>query len=103
MLGEVGLNFGAGMTGGEAYVLDREDELASRLNDELVAASAPDAAALVELRLLLERHVRHTASTRAHVLLESWPTEAQRFVRIAPRSAVAEQASVVEDVSEGAA
>jgi glutamate synthase domain-containing protein 3 len=103
VLGEVGLNFGAGMTGGEAYVLDREDELASRLNDELVAASAPDAAALVELRLLLERHVRHTASTRAHVLLESWPAEAQRFVRIAPRSAVAEQASVVEDVSEGAA
>ena len=60
VLGEVGLNFGAGMTGGEAYVLDRADELASRLNDELVAACAPDAAALVELRLLLERHVRHT-------------------------------------------
>ena len=103
VLGEVGLNFGAGMTGGEAYVLDREDELASRLNDELVTAYALDAAALAELRLLLERHVHHTASTRGEVLLESWPTESQRFVRIAPRSEVVVRASLAEDVSEGAA
>jgi glutamate synthase domain-containing protein 3 len=91
------------MTGGEAYVLDREDDLASRLNDELVTAYAPDAAALTELRLLLERHVRHTASSRGEVLLEGWPTESQRFVRIAPRSEVVERASLAEDMSEGAA
>jgi glutamate synthase (ferredoxin) len=103
VLGEVGLNFGAGMTGGEAYVLDHEDVFASRLNHELVAATAPDSAALAELRELLERHARHTGSARAQELLASWAAESPHFVRVAPCSEVIERTDVVEDVSEGAA
>src|SRR6185295_19295842 len=42
VLGEVGLNLGAGMTGGEAYVHDPEGTLARGLNREFVLAQAPD-------------------------------------------------------------
>jgi glutamate synthase (ferredoxin) len=103
VLGEVGLNFGAGMTGGEAYVHDPGDTLAIGLNDELVVAQAADAETLADLRLLVERHARHAGSSRAERLLESWSAESSRFVRIAPRSELAELASDVDDVSEGAA
>ena len=65
VLGDVGLNFGAGMTGGEAYVLDRDGTLDARLGDGLVLAHDPDASQLAELRELVERHHRHTESRRA--------------------------------------
>ena len=99
VLGPVGLNFGAGMTGGEAYVYDRDGTLGTCLNDDLVRADAPDAEELAELRALLERHVRHTGSPRAFVVLDEWAAEARRFVRIAPRS----EAPAVELPAEGVA
>ncbi len=65
VLGDVGLNFGAGMTGGDAFVYDRSSSLEQFLNADLVVAQAPTEASLDELRVLLERHVRYTGSPRA--------------------------------------
>jgi glutamate synthase domain-containing protein 3 len=92
IVGEVGLNFGAGMTGGQAYVYGDAEMLALALNDELVASHAPEGQHLEEVRKLLERHHRYTGSVRAANLLETWEASAAGFVRVAPRddAAVAE-------------
>ena len=103
VLGEVGLNFGAGMTGGVAYVYDRAGMLPIALNDELVADHAPDTTLLAELRDVVERHVRYTGSARGQVLLESWGAESASFVRVVPHAQAATLRSAEDVVSEGAA
>jgi glutamate synthase domain-containing protein 3 len=77
VLGEVGLNAAAGMTGGELYVLD--PRLPLLVNAQLVVAERrfDD-----ELCALLERHLRHTASVRAARILETKPL----FWHVRPRS-----------------
>ena len=86
VLGDTGLNFGAGMSGGVAYVLDPTGKLPLRLNGELVVAerAAPD-----KLRELIERHARHTGSLRASSLLDDWPRAAKAFWCVAPRERAA--------------
>jgi glutamate synthase (ferredoxin) len=88
ILGQVGLNLGAGMTGGRAYVYGAAEDLAISLNDDLVLAHAPDAEQLEEVRGLLERHLRHTSSARAAAILERWDEESLRFTRIAARTEI---------------
>jgi glutamate synthase domain-containing protein 3 len=84
VLGELGRNVAAGMSGGELLVHDPEESLASRLNGELVETSALDSAAEQRLQALLERHFRYTSSARAAALLERWPAAVTEFRRVAP-------------------
>ena len=83
VLGEVGLNVGAGMTGGELYVLDTTGRLRLRLNTQLVVAERYRGE---ELRALLESHLRYTGSPRAAGLLERWHESEPAFWRVLPRS-----------------
>jgi glutamate synthase (ferredoxin) len=103
VLGDVGLNFGAGMTGGDAFVLDREGTLRERLNTDLVVAQEPSLARLEEIRVLVERHARYTGSARAIRLLEAWEMDASRFVHVAPRLELAELEADADAVTEGVA
>ncbi|MGH2996647.1 MAG: glutamate synthase-related protein, partial [Gaiellaceae bacterium] len=103
ILGEHGLNLGAGMTGGEVYVYDPDERLPLRLNDQLVAAYRPGAGELAELRALLERHLRYTDSPRAAQLLERWEEEAASFLRVAPKAEVAQLQSAYEGTVSGSA
>jgi glutamate synthase (ferredoxin) len=89
ILGEVGLNFGAGMTGGQAYVHDPAGTLGVGLNEQLVVAHTPDLEQLAEIRTLVERHLRYTGSARAAELLERWEEEAAHFLRVAPKQEAA--------------
>jgi glutamate synthase (NADPH/NADH) large chain len=84
VLGSVGRNFGAGMSGGLAFVLDEKESLVRHLNKELVELSTPEPAELDEVRLLLEEHVTRTKSAKAKRLLEAWPLTAPRFVKVIP-------------------
>jgi glutamate synthase (ferredoxin) len=86
VLGETGINVGAGMTGGRLIVLDLD---ASCLNDELVEVSALEPEELDELHALLKRHARYTDSPRATVLLEDWERECARFTLVLPKTAAA--------------
>jgi len=95
VLGGFGRNVGAGMSGGEIYVHDPEGVLGFRLNDDLVV-SRP-AASGAELRGLLERHVRYTASERAQTLLARWDEAVREFRQVVPKADVA----AVEDEHEG--
>ena len=106
ILGEHGLNLGAGMSGGVVYVYDPVDRIQLRLNEQLVAAErlgkqAPEE--VEELRALLERHLRYTGSPRAARLLERWEDEAASFWRIMPRADAASLQSTAEGSVEVAA
>ena len=102
ILGPVGLNFGAGMTGGEAYVLDLDESLDVGLNEELVHADIPDSEQLATVRSLVERHLRHTESTRASALLEHWDEWSTLIRRVAPRSEALAPAADAEDLQTDA-
>lgn len=88
VLGPVGRNFGAGMTGGIAYVWDPESTLNTR-----VAESAPSMRRLGEsdatvLRAILEEHVRETGSRVAQAILDDWDRNLTRFWVLATRGSV---------------
>ncbi|MGI9023593.1 MAG: glutamate synthase subunit alpha, partial [Acidimicrobiales bacterium] len=100
VLGPVGYNLGAGMTGGRAFLWDPDGLLATRLNPALVEAARPDAELLEELRWMVERHHELTGSPRAAALLDDWAgTEADVWL-VAPidlvRRMEAQRASRVE-------
>ena len=97
VLGETGTNVGAGMTGGECYVMDSSSSILARVNAQLVEAQRPDGPQLVRLRALVERHVELTGSVRGAALLSEWETAVDAFWRIAPRGELAR----IETVHEG--
>jgi glutamate synthase domain-containing protein 3 len=95
VLAATGRNFGAGMSGGEAFVYDPSGELPLRLNDDLVVLERVSVDA--ELRRLVERHGRYTGSPLAAALLAGWDAAAAEFWRVRPRADVA----AIEDEHEG--
>jgi glutamate synthase (ferredoxin) len=71
VLGRIGRNFGAGMTGGMAWVIDSEAEpVAVCMNDEYVVAEPATGEQLERFWQLVAEHHRLTASARAAHLLE---------------------------------
>lgn len=88
ILGSVGVNFGAGMTGGFAYVLDENDDLTGKLNKELVeAADFADKTILVEhLRGLINHHFEETGSHRAHEMLANFNAYLPKFKLVKPKA-----------------
>ncbi len=86
VLGAVGRNFGAGMSGGIAYVLDENGESSKHVNRDMVdveALTEPEEIAAV--RAMIDRHVRYTNSSRGRAVLDQWDTMVKRFVKILPR------------------
>ena len=79
VLGPVGDNFGAGMSGGIAWVLDEDGTLESRVNSGLVKVHDLTHEQAVELRQLLEVHERHTDSRKAMELLADFEAWLPRF------------------------
>ena len=88
VLGDVGYNVGAGMTGGMAFVWDPDAQLTARLNTALVQAERPDAEHLEELLWLIERHHELTGSQRATELLADWTNTAAHLWLVAPTDRV---------------
>lgn len=88
VIGRTGVNFGAGMTGGFAYVLDEDGEFRKRVNSELVEVlQAADLAIHEEhLRGLITEHVHYTGSQRGEEILVNWPAFAARFALVKPKS-----------------
>ena len=84
VLGEVGLNFAAGMSGGIAYVYDETKTLRSHCNLELVDLVAPSAEELAEIRRLLEAHVEATASPLGVMMLYQFDDIAAHFTKVVP-------------------
>lgn len=88
ILGRTGVNFGAGMTGGFAYVLDEDGEFRKRVNPELVEVLNVDELPIHEehLRGLITEHVQHTRSSRGEEILANWPAWSAKFALVKPKS-----------------
>ncbi|AYC17239.1 Glutamate synthase [NADPH] large chain [Dickeya dianthicola] len=88
ILGRTGVNFGAGMTGGFAYVLDEDGEFRKRVNPELIEVLDVENLAIHEehLRGLITEHVQHTGSQRGEEILANWPVWASKFALVKPKS-----------------
>jgi len=86
VLGPAGRNFGAGMSGGIAYVLDEVGDFSTRVNKQMVdIESLTDPDEVKKVRTMVERHRELTGSARAQYVLEHWDDLVARFVRIIPR------------------
>lgn len=86
VLGEVGDNFGAGFTGGMAFVLDSNGGFTKRINPEaLLWSRVTDPKWAESLRALVERHVEETGSAYASMLLHKWDEVLPQFWQIVPR------------------
>jgi glutamate synthase (NADPH/NADH) large chain len=85
ILGKTGRNFGAGMSGGVAYVWDKDKDLAKQCNTETFELEAvSDAADIAELKTLISRHLEYTESPVAAQILANWDTALAQFVKVMP-------------------
>ena len=86
VLGRTGRNFGAGMSGGVAYVLDERGDFPSQVNTQMVGIERleePEETSAV--RSLVQRHFEYTGSSRAKSLLDTWDSVYMQFVKILPK------------------
>ena len=87
VLGETGRNFGAGMSGGIAYVWDRDNTFEHRFNDGMadllpVQPNSEDAA---EMKAMIENHLKWTDSSVAAGVLANWDATVGQFKKVMPR------------------
>ncbi|HCI86156.1 MAG TPA: glutamate synthase large subunit [Dehalococcoidia bacterium] len=87
VLGSSGRNFGAGMSGGVAYVWDGDNTLGHHFNDAIadlldIAPSSDDDA---ELKKMIEDHVKYTGSKVGTNLLANWNDSVTKFRKVLPR------------------
>ena len=84
ILGPVGWNLAAGMSGGELFVLDEAGRTGLALNGDLASFAPVTDAAAARLKAMIEAHLSATGSPLARRLLGAWSESLKRFVRIVP-------------------
>jgi glutamate synthase (NADPH/NADH) large chain len=86
ILGDIGVNFGAGMTGGFAYILDEANDLDTRLNKESIEMIAIEELTIHQehLRGIINQHLEETGSLRAQKILQDFDSYAPLFKLIKP-------------------
>jgi len=89
ILGSIGINFGAGMTGGMAFVYDPEDLFALKVNPETVTWQRIDHPHWDGvLKAMIAEHVAETKSPLGARLLNDWDREVERFWQIVPKEMI---------------
>ena len=102
VLGKTGRNFGAGMSGGIAYILDEAGNFADHCNTELVALEKlSDANEIEELWKLIQRHQTYTQSDKAAKVLADWQNYIPKFVKVLPQDYARVLASLKRVQSQG--
>ncbi|MEM7103850.1 MAG: glutamate synthase large subunit [Bacteroidota bacterium] len=84
VLGETGKNFGAGMSGGIAFIYDVSKTFKGNCNTEMVDLDPLDAEDFATIRLLIRQHFRYTGSEIALSILNNWKVEKAHFVKVMP-------------------
>ena len=103
VLGPTGRNFGAGMSGGIAYVYDEHHDFPGRCNPELVELESLSEHDEAELKDLIAEHAERTGSPVAQRMLDDWDASVRRFVKVMPRDykrALAERAAAEAAAAE---
>ncbi len=83
-LGGIGKNFGAGMSGGVAFIYKKESFNKENINLELLDIENPDDFDLSQIRFFIRNHLRYTGSKTAHSILDNWSEEKLKFLKIIP-------------------
>ena len=86
ILGDIGDNFGAGMTGGMAFIYDPENQFDKKVNPESVVWQTPETKFWIEhLRKLVQEHAIETNSTISKKIVENFENEINNFVQVCPK------------------
>ncbi len=89
VLGPTGANFGAGMSGGLAFVFDEADGFSAKINPAMIGVERLESAAEIEsLRQLIEIHQQLTGSPHAARILSDWETAVGKFRKVIPHPTV---------------
>ncbi|XP_024029344.1 ferredoxin-dependent glutamate synthase, chloroplastic [Morus notabilis] len=87
VLGKVGRNVAAGMTGGLGYILDDDDTLIPKVNKEIVKIQRVTApVGQMQLKNLIEAHVEKTGSSKGATILKEWDKYLPLFWQLVPPS-----------------
>ena len=90
VLGETGSNFGAGMTGGLAFIYDKEKQFEKNANTQSINYNTLDKKSLNKhkeyLRSLLKKHLKVTNSAKCKRILDDFDAEAKNFIVVKPIS-----------------
>ena len=98
VLGKIGRNFGAGMSGGYAYILDCDERYVNTGLVELRPANNDD---LKRIKELVEQHVLHTNSAKGRHILENWNNFVNRFTKVVPVAYEEMQATIERFKEQG--
>lgn len=98
VLGKVGRNFAAGMSGGYAYVLDLDERY---VNQGLVSLRPADKDDLQRIKSLIEQHVIHTQSKKGLHILDNWGTYHHRFTKVVPEAYEEMKQAIAKYVAQG--
>ena len=105
VLGETGKNFAAGMSGGMAFIYNKNGDFNEKCNPEMVDLDPLSNEDSELLQAKIEKHFQFTKSEVAEHILENWETESQHFVKVMPRdykkalAKKAEQKTKVEELA----
>jgi len=99
VLGEIGRNFAAGMSGGISYVYDPSNNKEQYFNKEMIYLEVPEEADFGELRTLIRNHFKYTGSEQALKILQSWDDSKFQFIKVMPKEykAVLEKMKTAEE------
>jgi glutamate synthase domain-containing protein 3 len=100
IIGPTGRNFAAGMSGGIAYVWDREGLLHKNCNTGMVDLfPVKEQKDIAELKALIEKHLKYTQSTVARGILNDWSKTLGQFIKVYPRDyrRVIEEAEAIKN------
>jgi glutamate synthase (NADPH/NADH) large chain len=84
ILGATGRNFGAGMSGGLAYIYDNANNFSQHCNHEMVSLETLDANDTIELRNMIQAHYQNTNSTIAAFILNDFDNQLLHFIKVFP-------------------
>ena len=85
ILGDTGRNFGAGMSGGIAYVYDPDNKFTENCNMGMIGLEKlVEKQEITNLKLYIEQHVKHTDSAVGSGILGHWDVEYKKFVKVFP-------------------
>jgi glutamate synthase (NADPH/NADH) large chain/glutamate synthase (ferredoxin) len=91
ILGRTGKNFGAGMSGGLAFVYDERQRFAQRINPQMIGLERLNSEEeVVALKRLIGVHARVTGSPQAQRLLDGWETAVAKFWKVVPHAPTAD-------------
>ena len=102
ILGNVGKNFAAGMSGGVAYAFNPNDDFAINCNTEMVDIDQPDTNDLADVKSMVEEHLAETNSKMASYILNDWEALSKYFIKVMPhdmKRVLAEQKQQEEKVA----